>query len=146
MVTVFIDSAAKWCKWCNRAKSRSEFRRSETYRDKLNGRCKECQSRRDAEHYLKNKEHICRQTNDRHLFREFGLTRSQYDTMFEARDGLCGICKRSQPEKKLAVDHCHRTGKIRGLLCKHCNMGIGQFGDDPERLIAAATYITKQGG
>ena len=141
MTTVVVDSAAKWCKWCNQAKPRSAFRGNKTYADKLNGRCRECQSRQDADHYRKNKDEICKRTNDAHLVREFGITRSEYDKMVAARHGLCDICKKSQTPKRLAVDHCHDTGRIRGLLCQSCNMGMGLLGDDPDRLIAAVNYL-----
>jgi Recombination endonuclease VII len=64
---------------------------------------------------------------------QFGLTIEDYDAMHEAQDGLCAICK--QPETssrdgkvyRLAVDHCHKTGKVRGLLCFKCNSAMGSF-------------------
>lgn len=59
---------------------------------------------------------------------------------------VCCICGRSPEEAHsdgypLAIDHCHTSGKIRGLLCRHCNMALGQFEDRPERLRAAADYL-----
>jgi hypothetical protein len=80
------------------------------------------------------------------------LTQSEYDKMWRQQKGLCGICK--QPEtalatptstktKRLAVDHCHNTGEIRGLLCGNCNVMLGFFDDDPERLEKAADYLGK---
>ena len=64
---------------------------------------------------------------------QFGLTIEDYDAMHEAQDGLCAICK--QPETssrdgkvyRLAVDHDHKTGKVRGLLCFKCNSAMGSF-------------------
>lgn len=60
--------------------------------------------------------------------------------MAESQGWACKICNRI-PENKLHVDHCHETGKIRGLLCGGCNVGLGHFGDDPERLKYAAAYL-----
>lgn len=79
-----------------------------------------------------------------------GISKSQYDTMMIAQNGVCAICR--NPEfgsqngkvKRLSVDHCHNSGKIRGLLCNGCNPGIGYFKDNPALLRAAADYIEKQ--
>jgi len=61
--------------------------------------------------------------------------------------GRCAICGTPEQEgKKLAVDHCHSTGKIRDLLCDRCNAGIGYFLEKSELLIAAAEYLRKHSG
>jgi hypothetical protein len=85
--------------------------------------------------------------DDYHLRRKFGFNRQHYDMMSMSQNHLCLICK--QPETRiirgkvarLAVDHCHKTGKIRGLLCARCNLGIGRFEDSPELLRESAKYI-----
>lgn len=59
-----------------------------------------------------------------------------------SQQGLCNICKKPSMGKSLALDHCHRSGKIRGLLCTKCNIGLGMFEDDPERLKAAIEYLS----
>ena len=89
----------------------------------------------------------------RDLRRQFNCTPDQYiELMFEC-GALCSICK--QPEKQinkwgmiqlLAVDHDHKTGKLRGLLCSNCNRGIGFLGDSIENLQAALAYITHHQG
>lgn len=83
---------------------------------------------------------------DYHVGYRYGLKPGQYDALRAEQGGRCAICSATEPggkAKRWAVDHCHVTGKVRGLLCVHCNMGIGQLGDDPARLRAAATYIEK---
>lgn len=77
-----------------------------------------------------------------HINKKFGLSTEQYEAMVVAQDGHCAQCPRlDRPDKRLAVDHNHKTGKIRALLCDCCNRGIGLFDDDPARLRAAADYL-----
>lgn len=79
-----------------------------------------------------------------HLKREFGISHEEYEALLKTQGGVCAICK--QPEKTkfhrhLAVDHCHVTKRIRGLLCRSCNVAIGNMEEIPDRLIAAANYL-----
>lgn len=75
------------------------------------------------------------------LKRVYGITDAEYDAMLESQGGRCAICCRSRRGRRLAVDHCHATGAVRGLLCSSCNQTLGKMGDDPERLRAAAAYL-----
>ena len=69
----------------------------------------------------------------RHLMREYGITLEQYAEMEAKQGGLCAICKQPETQERkgvkyrLAVDHCHKTGKVRGLLCFKCNSAMGSF-------------------
>lgn len=74
----------------------------------------------------------------------YGLSADQYEQMWDAQAGCCAVCRKYIPYK-LAVDHCHDTRKIRGLLCTTCNMGLGAFHDDPTVLRRAALYIEGEG-
>ena len=76
------------------------------------------------------------------LRREFGLTVAQYEERLQAQNGVCAICGQKQ-EKSLAVDHSHESGALRGLLCKTCNLGLGTFNENPERLRSAAAYLER---
>lgn len=75
-----------------------------------------------------------------------------YNQMFEAQNGVCKICgnpethRRNGRVKALAIDHCHKTGVIRGLLCSECNTGLGKMKDDPKILRKAAEYLENQPG
>lgn len=72
--------------------------------------------------------------------RTYGLTQGGYAELQAIHGGRCAIC--GDPAKDaLNVDHCHDTGTVRGLLCEKCNLGLGLFADDPERLRAAAEYL-----
>lgn len=73
----------------------------------------------------------------------YGITQDQYLAMVEAQHGVCLICQ-EKPDK-LCIDHCHKTGRIRGLLCRKCNLALGHMDDDPVKLVRASQYITSDG-
>ncbi len=86
--------------------------------------------------------------------RAFNLSTEEYERLHGEQGGLCAICQ--QPEvamighgkdrvRSLAVDHDHRTGIVRGLLCGNCNKGLGNLGDDVDRLLAAVRYLVGHG-
>jgi hypothetical protein len=78
------------------------------------------------------------------LARAYGLTKEDVDSMLDAQGGACAICAADRPAGKgWHVDHCHKTGDVRGILCSRCNVGIGMLGDDVERMLAAAEYLRK---
>jgi hypothetical protein len=93
---------------------------------------------------VRDKEAYRRYRRAHHINKKFGLSTEQYDAMLAAQGGHCAQCPwPDKPYKRLAVDHDHKTGRIRGLLCADCNRGIGLFGDDPARLRAAADYLDR---
>lgn len=73
--------------------------------------------------------------------KNYGISLEDYEIILVKQGGVCGICFCKDKNKRLAVDHCHKTGKIRGLLCNKCNIGIGYFDDNIENLIKAANYL-----
>ena len=79
---------------------------------------------------------------------QYGLTREDYDRMFEEQKGVCCVCEQpgkpvNNSHRTLVVDHNHTTNKVRGLLCSSCNTGLGMFYDNPRLLHKAATYLKK---
>jgi hypothetical protein len=80
---------------------------------------------------------------DKHFQYAYGITIAQRDAILSSQGGVCAICKSSEPSnvKGWHVDHCHATGKLRAILCHHCNCGIGHAKDSPEILRAMASYI-----
>lgn len=77
-----------------------------------------------------------------HINKKFGLSTEQYEAMLVVQNRCCALCPQPDlPAKRLAVDHDHKTGKIRALLCDRCNRGIGFFDEDPTRLRIAADYL-----
>ena len=75
-----------------------------------------------------------------HLNHRYGIGDDEVDAMIEAQAQLCPICRRPLGAKP-HVDHDHASGEVRGLLCFTCNVGLGNFSDDPERLERAAIYL-----
>lgn len=75
------------------------------------------------------------------LMSKYGITLSDYEQMISNQNGLCYICK--EKPNALMVDHNHITGKVRALLCRGCNFGLGNFNDDVERMKDAILYIQK---
>ena len=78
-----------------------------------------------------------------YLLRTYGITLEQYNQMLEEQEGKCKICGKhhSESKKRMAVDHNHETGAIRGLLCTNCNTGIGLFLDNPTLIENAINYL-----
>ncbi len=82
---------------------------------------------------------------------KYGITLEQYNEIFKKQDGLCAICGQSETTidtryntpRSLAVDHCHKTGIVRGLLCNSCNPMIGNSKDDIEILTNAIKYLER---
>ena len=83
-------------------------------------------------------------TRDAVLRRKYGISQAEYDAMLRAQGGGCAICGNASPESRhkfFCVDHDHRTGRTRRLLCDPCNIGLGKFKDSPELLRRAAIYL-----
>ena len=78
-------------------------------------------------------------TDRRYNLARYGLSVDDFEAMKTKQDGKCAICA-TVPDR-LCVDHCHSTGAVRGLLCNHCNNGIGFFRDNPTLLRSGARYI-----
>src|SRR5262249_11784633 len=83
---------------------------------------------------------------DLRILRRYGLSLEKYNEMGAHQGGVCEICEMFIPSgghKRLSIDHCHRTKKVRGLLCNMCNQGLGHFYDDPKRLHRAIAYLNQ---
>lgn len=141
------------CTKCGELKKPDEFyhsrRKADGYSLYRAGECKICALKDRKEHYTENREKIL----DRKRFRSYGISRDEYLQMLDEQEGVCAICKREERSRAtvtnnmraLAVDHCHDTGNVRGLLCKTCNLGLGFFEDNPKFLNKAIRYLKEKG-
>ena len=128
--------STKTCVRCKVVKNISEFSKSRTTKDGFMGNCREC----DRSSWL---------------MKKYGISSIDYNQILSIQNGRCAICKRSKEENTishrsgkflpLAVDHCHKTGIVRGLLCDPCNRAIGFMKEDIVALESAINYIKSNG-
>lgn len=109
--------------------------------------CKSCGEEKPAREFYRNRGRPvtackpCFQANI--AAARYGLTPSEYAAMLKAQGAACAVCKQApQGKRRLAVDHCHSTGAVRGLLCHDCNVSLGFLREDVDRIIALARYIS----
>ena len=107
--------------------------------------CKECKKEWRKKYDSENREKLRAYDFKRGLKRYYRISLDEYQKLFDIQKGCCAICGRHQEEltRSLAIDHCHKTKTIRGLLCDNCNPGIGYFKESVELLIKAIEYLGK---
>ncbi len=142
--------SAKLCPGCKQEKPHSEFWQRRD-RSAPASRCKPCSSeaqrawRRSKPDYERTRYlSLKTETRERHLVRKYGVTLADYEAMLAAQNGKCAICQTTPETQRYGVfhvDHCHATGKVRGLLCRGCNNILGVVKDDPEALRRAIAYL-----
>ena len=71
----------------------------------------------------------------------YDMTTDQYYTMLDNQNNVCKLCSTKPGKRRLAVDHCHKTGQVRGLLCNRCNMALGILGDSIEEFQKVIVYL-----
>lgn len=131
-------SHVKTCNGCDRELPVENFQADASMPSGLQSKCKECRAVIDQQTYDAHPERWFKNR----LLREFGITVEDYEAMLAAQGGVCAICaKECRSGRRLAVDHDHVTGVVRGLLCLHCNLALGKFDDDPERIERALAYL-----
>jgi hypothetical protein len=130
-----IPRGFKMCMSCDEIKPSKEFFKDKVCKDGFIRYCKEC---------CKKHRKTPTQAKKTRLKNVFNLTLEQYSAMVQSQNGLCAICKQPPLEgRSLNVDHCHRTNKVRELLCHHCNVSLGLLKEDPERIQALLDYVLK---
>lgn len=144
------DGMSKQCRKCLEVLPVDKFDKHTRSADGLQSKCKPC-AKQLSYHYRRTDGGLVRFVVARrknHLSR-YRITPEEYDRMLLEQDGLCAICQRPETErrkgilKKLAVDHCHNSGAVRGLLCSACNHAIGKLQDSPAILRRAAEYLER---
>lgn len=116
----------KKCFRCKEEKSLKEFYRNRTQPSGYQTQCKACRQEHRYNEQLKDK---------------YGISIEEYNTLYHKQGGVCGICHGKCSRSRLSVDHCHETGRIRGLLCAKCNRGLGFFNDNPVLIKRAIKWL-----
>jgi len=128
----------KWpCGKCKEYKKPEDFDKDSRSWNELENICKDCRSHKRKT--CEEKENIWEFC----LKKRYGMTRQEYADILAEQDGLCSICKQPEQNRRFSVDHCHDTGKIRGLLCSKCNTALGLFNDNIDSLVNAIDYLRK---
>jgi len=145
----------KKCSKCARYLDWDSFRRrKQDGKLYLHSSCKNCNKinwdkwvDNNKEHYQKIKKRGQDILHHEHKkYERRGITKEQYECVFEAQGGLCAICNQASKDGfSLAMDHNHKTNEFRGLLCKECNRALGLFGDNIDTLTNAVRYLTERG-
>lgn len=141
------------CKRCLQEKPLDAFQfRKET--GKYRGVCIACISADNLERYhsKSSTKSAHWEAHVRNVLKKYGLTQASYQELWDAQKGLCAICETPMERwgervgkgvnpTQAVIDHDHRTGKVRGLLCNLCNSGLGKFKDDSYKIWKAFTYL-----
>lgn len=160
----------KVCTKCGDTKTLGEFSRHSYAKDGLRSECRVCTAARQAAHYAAHREErvayraahreqiaataaAYRSTRREEIAasrreQRYGIPPGEWDAMLATQGSGCAICGTTEPGGRGAwhTDHDHKSGTVRGILCHHCNTGLGYFGDDSDRLIAASEYLAQATG
>jgi len=146
-----MSEVTKPCSMCKQELPLSSFYNSKVSQDGKGYRCKPC-DKSCADSYKKT-QYLRHRELRRKIQRKskYNLTEEDFDNLLESQNGLCAICDieldqswtRNHKSNRLVVDHNHKTGKVRGLLCTMCNKGIGLLKDDSSVVQKAANYLKK---
>lgn len=135
------EGAIYRCGKCSRLLNAAAFG---TYKNgRLRSDCKECRSSTEVQRVRDQTPEARAARARRHLLNKYDLTPEEYADLLAGQGGACAICGAPPPpHRRLAVDHCHDTGRVRGLLCGHCNRALGLLGESPDRVLRAHTYLS----
>ena len=154
----YTNETHKICIECKKDLSISKFSKRPAERNGYISRCKKCHREKMKNWRLLNPE-TYKKTNERwrinnpektkrmltrQRWRSMGLDVNEVENYFSQHNNKCEICGKAQTGKSLAVDHCHKTNKFRGLLCSNCNLGLGYFYDNLNLLDKAKEYLIKK--
>lgn len=163
----------KACTKCEVQKSLKDFHKDSNNKCGLTSQCKACRKiqrmcwgKKHPEKVRKHKRDEYHRNREKHLEytrsserrdrwfrwklkRQFGISFDDFMSLMDSQLGLCAIChgemdRGQTSNKRLNIDHDHKTGKVRGLLCFRCNTGIGSLNDDPKVLASAIRYLMKE--
>lgn len=125
---ILIKDGKNKCSTCEEIKPLKVFTPRKLSSTGYDNRCSKCKAITNKNSKLK---------------RYYNLNLEKFSILLEKQKGLCEICRTDLQDKKICVDHCHTTNIIRGLLCDHCNRGLGLLKDNTQVLYSAIRYLKK---
>lgn len=143
----------KICISCNVAKPLEDFYRESRVKDGRQARCKKCHIKTTEKYRKKNPElykkaskkywdNLNEKKKHNNWIKRYGISAEEYQKMYDDQKGVCKICQNQcQTKQTLSVDHCHKTGKVRGLLCIKCNTALGMLNDNVLLFKEAINYL-----
>jgi len=137
----------KVCNICRESKPLDAFSLHKKGAQGRHPACKVCRSHQAKVWYAQKRDEIIevrrewRKQTGAHRRHTYGLSIEEFNALVVAQNGRCAICFEVPVGRGFHVDHCHLTGRIRGLLCRGCNLALGNMKDDPIRLKRAADYL-----
>lgn len=160
-----FEKGYRRCSTCGEVKLPADFHKNSKKPDGINSMCKVCMALKGKDYRTKNPT-LIREKNRRYrasdpakvaayarrknLEREYGITPDVFTAILESQGGVCAICGEvtsvDSKGRGWHVDHNHKTGKTRGILCRLCNLGIGSFREDAKYLAAAIAYLETHNG
>jgi hypothetical protein len=130
------------CAKCKVFKSTNAFYKNKEATDGLYSYCKECSKQRVLSYRRTEAgKQVAKRAEIKHTY---GVSDQQFKALLKKQCGLCAICGKPFGDSSPCVDHCHRTQKVRGLLCSSCNKGLGFFLDNPTILSLAIIYLLNE--
>jgi len=133
----------KQCTACGILKPFEAFTKDSQRKDGFYPQCKECKRGNGRKAYKVNPETFLQHQR----MHNYGITLEQYQALYKMQGGVCASCGHPETRmykgnvRNLAVEHCHTTGRVRGLLCHDCNTALGLLREDPERITALLRYV-----
>lgn len=129
----------KLCSRCKELKPTTEYYKAVERHDGLRSECRSCCTKAHRESYKRNKDSWVKRSHDQNktarIKSKYGISREEYDSITSNPCTICGAVE------NIVLDHCHKTGKVRGALCQSCNVGLGGFKDDVVKLENAIRYL-----
>jgi hypothetical protein len=145
-----VKMTMKVCNICRESKPLDAFSIHKSGAQGRHPACKVCRNYQAKSWYSAKRCEIIqirrewRKRTGAHRRHAYGLTVEEFNALAVAQNGRCAICLEVPSGRGFHVDHCHQTGRIRGLLCRGCNLALGNMKDDPHRLKRAADYLGRQ--
>ena len=143
----------KVCSKCGKKKRVSEFGKNKQTTSGISSWCKLCKCE-DAKLFRKNNPELAKEQGRKLKLKfRYGLTLDEYDQMFNEQNGVCAICGQKEivinkfgNVKRLSIDHNHKNGKVRQLLCNRCNLLVGPMENSLELVDIVLDYLEKHNG